>query len=297
MNHHLRRGRSTGGRALLGPTVTHQRIHTRRQHRQRIRAALTLRARILSAHRPRQRIQPPIQHRRIRSPHRTPKLRQPTLRRVDLHMTVLINTPRRPLRGRIKLPNPPIHQLHDLAPRQPIPRPRRRRQPGINQRQHRLIDNQPGPKHHHRDHPEINLTGRHRRTQLRQPHHQLQAVIHLRGRPRPTDPQLRAHLRSHGLPIVDTPLRTVLNLHISHPHQTQPARRHQPPRHRRTLRPPARRHLRQQRRLIQRLEHTFDNRRTHRQKRTRYADAAGTRENRQNHPDWPAPEPGAAAHR
>jgi hypothetical protein len=103
MNHHLRRHRA-GSRTLLRTTITDHRIPPRRQRRQRIRTPLTLSARIPGAHRPRQHIQPPIQHRSIRSPHHTPKLRQaahPIAQRPDLHMPIRISIPRHPLSSRI----------------------------------------------------------------------------------------------------------------------------------------------------------------------------------------------------
>ena len=165
-------------------------------------------------------------------------------------MTALIRTPGHPLRSRIKSPDPPIHQLRDPATRERIPPRRHRRQLGIDRGQHLLIGDQSGPKDHHRNHLEIHLTGRHRRTQLRQPLHQLHAVIHVRRSPRPTDAQLRGHLSSHRLPVIDAPLRALVLLHISHPHLTQPARRQQPPRHRHPLHTQRISHLRQQRRLI-----------------------------------------------
>jgi len=94
----------------------------------------------------------------------------------------------------------------------------------------------------------------------------------IRRRAEPSGPTLsarerevlaRAHLRGHCLPIVDAPLQPIQRIPISHPHLTQPARRQQPPCHRRPLITLRRRHLGQQPRLTQRIEHTFDTRTRH----------------------------------
>ena len=145
-------------------------------------------------------------------------------------MAIIVGPPCDALRSRIKMADPHIDHLADAVARHGIP-PRR---PGgdnsVNLPQHLRISDQARAKHRDSDHLEIHLTAGEGSTEFRQPLQELHPVVHLRGSPAPTDTQLGRHLSSHGLPVVDAPLRPVLGMNIGQPQLTQPASRQNPPR-------------------------------------------------------------------
>ncbi len=124
MNHHRTAAAFTlGGRRAVGATRTGRPAGlTAPQRPARIGAALVFGARIVLAHRGRQRVQPLVQRRRIGGMQHWPEIPAiPGLVSIDLDIAVVVDLGRHPHPGRVELGHPQIHPIAQLRARQPHP--------------------------------------------------------------------------------------------------------------------------------------------------------------------------------
>ena len=165
-----------------------------------------------------------------------------------------------PHRVGVQLDDQPVDPLGDLLARQCVPGRRVGGQLGVDGGQRVGVGEQVGAKDRRGDHPKVHRTGQKHRTQRGEALQQCGAVVHLRGRPPPADPQLGADLGGDGLPVIDTP-DVVLAGRLLHPAQGEPAHRQQLARERRPLGLLGSAHQIEQLRITTLFEHIFDYRR------------------------------------